>query len=195
MKRYAIRFLSLYFLLHALLFLCACSTTWVTEAEAIIGALTPAVEGILVILAGLGAAIPAGALTSIQTWGNQAQADLQNVVLPLIQQYNTAEAGAQPGILTEIKTVLSTISANLTSVLGALKITDPATQAKVSAVIDEFSDELTALLNLVPVLQTSVTDHDEIKALYAKLKSAKQFKKDFNKAAGAFGSAYAHWIK
>jgi hypothetical protein len=146
----------------------------------------PAVQGILVILAGLGAMVSPGVISSIQAWGTEAQNDLQNVILPLIQQYNAAEAGAQPGILTEIKTALATIVANLGTLLPTLHITDPAKQAQVQAVVTEVADEFQALLNLIPVVEGTVTDHDEIKALLVKLKSAKQFKHDFNAAAKPF---------
>ncbi|MFZ0538798.1 MAG: hypothetical protein WAM47_18170, partial [Candidatus Sulfotelmatobacter sp.] len=117
MQRFFVRFLLLYALLNLCLLLCACSTSWVTEAEGIIAALTPAVQGILVLLASLGAAIAPAVISSIQSWGEQAQNDLQNVVLPLIQQYNTAETTAQPGILTEISTAMATIVNGLTSIL------------------------------------------------------------------------------
>ncbi len=69
MQRFFVRFLLLYALLNLCLLLCACSTSWVTEAEGIIAALTPAVQGILVLLASLGAAIAPAVISSIQSWG------------------------------------------------------------------------------------------------------------------------------
>ena len=202
-SRFLPRFLGLFALLNLILWLTACSTSWITDAEGIIATLIPAVEGIFVLLSSLGAALPASALTSIQTWGTAAQNDLQNVVLPLIQQYNAAEAGAKPGILTQIQTVLATITSNLATILPALHVTDPATQAKIQDIVTEVGDEITALMNLIPVIQSAATQStaDVLKALAAKpevvgkLKSAGQFKKDFNKDAVAFGQKYKNYLK
>jgi hypothetical protein len=196
------RFIALLALFNLLVFLAACSTSWVQEASSIIGALVPAVEGVLVILSGLGAVgLSPSVITAVQAWGTQAQNDLENVVTPLINQYNTAEAAAQPGILTQIETALNTITANLKTILPTLKVENSALQAKITAIVTEVSDEFEALLNLIPVVKGAVTPADVIKALaahpeaVAKLKSAKQFSKDYNAKAGAFGSQYKNWIK
>jgi hypothetical protein len=184
------------------LLLAGCSTSWVTEAESIIGALIPAVQGILLILSGLGVtALSPTVTTAIQGWGAQAMNDLQNVILPLIQKYNAAEATAKPGIASEIETAMSTITGGLTSILPTLKITDPAIQAKVTAIVTEVSDEMTALLNLIPVIKGAATPAAVIQALASKpellvkLKSEKQFKHDYNAEAAAFGPQYKNWIK
>jgi hypothetical protein len=196
------RFIALLALFNLLVFLAACSTSWVQEASSIIGALVPAVEGVLVILSGLGAVgLSPSVITAVQAWGTQAQNDLENVVTPLINQYNTAEAAAQPGILTQIETALNTITANLKTILPTLKVENSALQAKITAIVTEVSDEFEALLNLIPVVKGAVTPADVMKALaahpeaVAKLKSAKQFSKDYNAKAGAFGSQYKNWIK
>jgi hypothetical protein len=196
------RFIALLALFNLLVFLAACSTSWVQEASSIIGALVPAVEGVLVILSGLGAVgLSPSVITAVQTWGTQAQNDLENVVTPLINQYNTAEAAAQPGILTQIETALNTITANLKTILPTLKVENSALQAKITAIVTEVSDEFEALLNLIPVVKGAVTPADVMKALaahpeaVAKLKSAKQFSKDYNAKAGAFGAQYKNWIK
>jgi hypothetical protein len=203
-KQWAFRFCAFYLLFNALLFACACNTSWVTEAENIINVLIPAVQGILIIAAGLGAtALTPTAIDQIQKWGLSAQADLQNVVLPLLNQYNAAAATAQPGILTEIETALTTITNNLQTILPALHVTDPATQAKITAIVTEVADEFQAVLNIIPVVKSAAAGGNEavLKALAAnhaaleKLKSAGQFKKDFNTEAAAFGPQFANWIK
>jgi hypothetical protein len=190
MKRFFVRWLTLYLLLNGLLFLTGCATGWVTEASNIISALTPAIQAALLILASVGAALPAGALDSVQNWGQQATQDLQNVVLPLIQAYNAATEGEQPGILIEIKTALTDIVNKLQPILAAIHVTDVALDAKITLVVNEIADEFSALVALIPVLQGNVKDHDEMQALIAKVKTAKQFKRDFNKAASAFGKQY-----
>jgi hypothetical protein len=200
-KQFAVRFLMLFILFNFLLFAVGCSTAWVTEAQGIIGALVPAVEGILVILAGLGAkALTPDVWSSVQAWGTTAESDLQNVVAPLIDEYNSALPADQPGILTEIETVLTTITNNLNTILPTLKVTDPATQAKVDALVTEVSDEFQALVALIPVIKNSPTMAAAFKALAVhpmteKLKSAKQFKHDYNARAAEFGEEYKNWIK
>ncbi len=203
--KFALRFFALYVLLNLLLFTTGCTTSWVTEASGIIESLIPAVQGILVILSGLGAAaLTPSVLTSVQTWGTQAMNDLNNVVLPLIEQYNAAEDSEKPGILTSIQAALNTIATNLATILPTLKITDPVTQEKVTAVITEVQDELNAVVALIPVVQgagASPTPEALMHAMAAhpeitsNLKSEKQFRSDFNKAAGAFGKQFVNWIR
>jgi hypothetical protein len=190
MKRFAVRFLLLFALLNLLLFACACSTAWTTEAVNIINVLTPAIESALAILAAFGAGISPGAISAIDAWGQQATNDLKNVIAPLIQQYNAAVASAQPGILQEIEAGVTVILNNLSTVLPTLHVTDPATDAKIQAVITAIEAELTSLMNLIPVVQGKVTDHDQVKALLNKLKSAKAFKSDYNAKAGVFGKQF-----
>lgn len=177
------------FVLTACIQMVACSTAWTSEASNIITMLVPAIEAALGILAAFGLGIPTAALTDVQTWAAQAQTDLA-MVKSLIDQFNTAEAAAQPGILTEIQTLLGVVSSNLTKLLPELHVTDPNTSAKIAAIFAAVADEVTALLGLVPVIQGAVTDHDEVKALAAKLQSAKQFRSNFNALTEPFGKNY-----
>lgn len=185
------RFFAIVTVLWMLLFLMGCTTSWVSEATSIINLLVPAITSVLSILTAFG--IPTGltttALASIQSWANQATAGLQTVA-NLIQQYNTAEASAQPGILTEIQTALSVITQNLATILPEIHVTDPATQAKIMAVVEAVQSEMQALINLVPALKGEVTSHDELKALVAAVQSPKEFRATFNAAAEQFGKEY-----
>ena len=185
------RFFAAVTVVWMLLWLTGCTASWVSEATSIINLLVPAITSILSILTAFG--VPTGltttALASIQSWANQATAGLQTVA-NLIDQYNAAEATAKPGILTEIQTALSVITQNLATILPEVHVTDPATQAKIDAVIQAVSSEMQALINLVPALKGEVTSHDELKALVAAVKSPKEFRKEFNAAASAFGPGY-----
>jgi soluble cytochrome b562 len=192
MTRYTVsRFFALFTILWCLMLLMGCTTSWVSEATSIIQLLVPAITSVLSILTAFG--VPTGltttALASIQSWANQATAGLQTVA-NLINQYNTAKASAQPGILTEIQTAISTITNNLATILPELHVTDADTQAKITAVIKAVQSELVALLNLVPALKGEVKSHDELKALVAAVQSPKEFRASFNKAAGVFGKEY-----
>jgi len=183
------RFLLVALLIDCALLMAGCTTSWVSEASSIVALLGPAISSALEILAAFGVGLSPNVATSVASWGKQAQAALSQVA-SLINQYNAAEASAQPGILIEIQTLLGTVSTNLSELLPTLHITDAATQAKVVAVFDAIEGELAALVSLIPVVQGKVSDHDEAKMLVNKLKSAKQFKQEFNEKAGALGDQF-----
>lgn len=175
--------------LWLLIMLTGCTASWVSEATQIIQLLVPSISSILGILSAFGVGLPAAAMVDVQNWANQATADLQTVA-GLIDQYDAAEATAQPGILTEIQTLLSTITSNLTTILPEVHVTDASTQAKIVAVINLVSSEMTALIKLVPALQGQVTSHDELKQLMAAVQSPKEYKAAFNTAVSSFGKQY-----
>jgi len=183
------RVIGIFTLLDLALLLAGCSTAWTTEATNIIQLLIPAVQAALAILAAFGVGIPTTVMTAVNSWAQQAEQALLQVK-GLIEQYNTAEASAQPGILNEIQTVLGVVSSNLATILPTLHVTDPATEAKIAAVFQAVAGEIAALLALVPALQGKVTSHDELKQLMAAVKSPKEFKSEFNAAAGQFGKQY-----
>jgi hypothetical protein len=194
MKQFVVKYRKLWFSLFFLmicLHLIACSTAWTSEASSIISLLVPAIEAALGILAAAGVGLSPNVLTQIQSWATQAQTALAEVKT-LITQYNTAEASAQPGILSKIQTLLNTIASNLTAILPTLHVSDPATDAKVQLVIQAIAGEISALIALLPAVQGAVTSSEELKALIEKsgYKHPKEFRKDFNEKAGAFGKQY-----
>lgn len=191
-KNFIVKYRKLWFAMFLFVMclqLAACSTAWTGEASNIIAQLIPAIEIALSILAAAGVGLAPTVITAVQGWGAESQKDLAEVKT-LIDQYNTAQAGAQPGILEEIQTMLSTISKNFAALLPDIHVSDENTQKQIELVFSAISDEITALIGLVPALQGKITDHDQVKALMANLKSAKAFKKDFNEKAGVFGSQY-----
>lgn len=168
-----------------------CTAAWTSEASNIINLLVPAITSILSILSafGVGGGLDGNVFQAIQSWANQSTSALQSVA-GLIEQYNSAEAGAQPGLLVEIQTALNTIVSNLAAILPEIHITNKDTQDKVTAVIDLVQNELQALVNLVPALKGEVTAHDDLKKLVAAVKSPKEFRSEFNEVAGTFGKQY-----
>jgi hypothetical protein len=166
--------------------LAGCTASWVNEATNIISLLGPAITSILAILAAFGVGLSPSVASALEKWSTDAETGLQQVGT-LINQYNAAEATAQPGILAEIQTLLGVINTNLTSILPTIHVTDPSTQAKILAIVEAFQSELSALIALVPALQGKVADHDEAKRLMAAVKSANSFKIDFNAKVDAFG--------
>jgi hypothetical protein len=178
------QFFLLVIALNLLLFAAACSTEWFSTAVGIVKLLIPAVTSLLGLLGTLG--IPAGVLTAFTSWSGQATTDL-GTVQSLITQYQAAEATAQPGLLNQIDVLINTTLANLETLLPELHVTDAATQEKLTAAINEWAQELEALLGLIPVIKGEVTDHDEVMARVVKLKSSGKFKHDFNSRMTAFG--------
>jgi len=191
------RFLLTAIAIDALLLLTGCVTSWVAEANSIVALLGPAISAALEILAAFGVGLSPAVAASIAAWGKDATTALSQVST-LIAQYNTAEAGAQPGILGEIQSLLSTVSANLAALLPTIRITDPATQAKVIAVFNAIAAEIAALVSLLPTLKSASVMEDHTAALLqiataasqCKLRSAHAFAKDFNDKAGVLGKKY-----
>lgn len=183
------RFFLAWALFTLLLFALGCTANWIAEATNIIALLVPAAGGILGIITALGTKVPPDELAEFTKWSTEAQGALTQLS-QLIQQYNTAEASAQPGILGEIDAIASTLTTNLSGIEATLHITNPATQAKVTAVIELFSSELTALLNLIPVLKgtaakpptDAVTDPTEVHDRLVAVLPAKKFRHAWNSA-------------
>jgi hypothetical protein len=192
MRSFVVRYRKLWFSLFVLvsaLHLIACSTAWTGEASNIIAMLVPAIEAALGILAAFGVGLSATARQQVQSWATQATAALGQVKT-LIDEYNTAEAGAKPGLLTEIQTALSVVSSNLSELLPTLHITDKAAEQKIADVFAAIAGELSALVDLIPVIQGTVTSHAEVKRLVVNLKTHEEFKAYFNQLAGSFGPSY-----
>ena len=189
MRKFVVRFIQFFLLFNLLFLLAGCTAAWTTEAISIIGVLELAVPSILAILGAVGVSLAPGVLTLVQKWATEAQKDLADLK-NLIDQYSAAAADAKPGILITIQNLVKVISANLQAILADIHVEDPALQQRISEIITAVADELVALLNLIPVVQAKVTDHDEVKALLVQLKSAKAFKKDYNSKAAEFGKQY-----
>ena len=184
-----LRLASLFILFDTLLFTVGCSAAWTTEASSIIALVVPAIQSALLILSAFGLGLSPEVMTQVNNWAAQSETALAQVKT-LIEQYSAAEAVAQPGILTEIQTLLATVSSNLNALLPTLHVTNQNTQTKIVAVFEAVSAEIAALLNLVPAIQGKVTAHEELKALMTALKSPREFREDFNRKAGEFGKEY-----
>jgi hypothetical protein len=178
------RFLMFYALFSLLLFAAGCTTTWISTATGILQALIPAISALLATLGTIG--VPAAVLTAFTTWSTKATQAL-TAVQALVASYNTAEASAQPGILGEIDSALTATIDDFESILSTVNVTDSKTQALWTQLATDFSAEAKALLNLIPVAQGEVTEHDEVVKRLNALKSAKNFRKQFNSDLKAGG--------
>jgi hypothetical protein len=135
--------------------LAGCSLNWITEAEQVVAALIPAAANIITLVAALdGKSVSAADLQTIQNAGTQAGAGLQ-LIQSLITAYQTADATAKPGILSQIQTAIEAVQGNLQGLLAGLHIQDAATQAKVTAVVGIVLSEVESLAAIVPLVSAS----------------------------------------
>jgi hypothetical protein len=156
----------------------ACSMAWIGEAEQIVAALIPAAANLVALVAALeGKGVSANDLETIQN--AEAQADLQ-LLQSLITAYQRADAAAQPGILNQIQAAVDAAQSSVGGLLPALHIEDPATQAKVTAVIGIVLSEIQSLAAIVPL----------VGAKAAPGKMAKQVKRQLPLSANEFVSSY-----
>ena len=169
--------------------LTACSTAWITEAEDIVAALIPAAANLITLIEALqGNGVSTQDLQVMQSASTQAQTDLQ-LINALVTQYQQAtDATTQASLLAQIQTAITTVQTNLSGLLPALHITDPATQAKVTAVIGLILSEVQSLEAILPMVQPVVTSSASAAKASAKSKttkvtpplSASQFRASYN---------------
>lgn len=171
--------------LCATMILTACSTAWITEAEDIVAALIPAAANLLTLIEALqGNGVSPQDLQVMQSASTQAQTDLQ-LINTLVTQYQQAtDAATQASLLAQIQTAIATVQSNLSGLLPALHITDPATQAKVTAVIGLILSEVQSLEAILPVITSSASAANASVKLKAKSVkpplSASQFRASYN---------------
>jgi len=159
-----------------------CSSTWLTEAEQIVGILIPATANIVALVATLRGNVSAADLQTVQNAGAEAGADLQ-LMRALIAQYQKADAAARPGLLNEIQAALSATQSTLNGLLPALHIKDPVTQAKITAVVGILLSELQSVSAIVPLAKPSTSA--EMRKL-----AEKQVKKQAPLTANEFVGSY-----
>jgi hypothetical protein len=136
------------------LILGACSTAWISEAGSIVAAMIPAAVNIITLISELeGKQTSAYDVSLVQGVGSQVAADLQ-LLQSLITQYEAADATAKPGILSKITVIAGEVQGNLNGLLPALHISDPATQAKVQAVVGIVLSEVNSLIAVLPAAST-----------------------------------------
>jgi hypothetical protein len=182
------RLIAIFAILDACILMAGCGD-WESQAISIISLLGPAIQAVIAVLAAFGVGVSADVMTTFQNWATQADNALLTVK-GLIQQYKTAAAADQPGLLNEITTALGVISSNLSTILPELHITDANTQARVSAALSAIMGFIAAITALLPAV-TAVTSEDEAKALHLKAnETVKQFKSEFNGALGYYGKQY-----
>lgn len=168
-------------LLMDVLLTAACNASWITEANSIVAAMIPAALNILALIAAFsGSTVTPTAVAEVEAVGTKIQNGL-TLLGELISSYTAANATT---VLGEINAAIADVKANLAQILPLLNVTDPATLAKINAVIGVVEAELQSLEALIPLIQTPPASTEEFKAAIAssKLLTAKQFHVAFVKA-------------
>lgn len=139
--------------LIAALVAAACSTSWVQTAEEYIAVLVPAVQDVIGILAIAGVkGISTTMLNTVSRYAEQATNDL-NTINTLLTQYN----GGDPTTLAQrIDVAANDAKTNLSSILPALHISDPATATKITAAVGLAVNTIGSLEMLVPGSANSI---------------------------------------
>jgi hypothetical protein len=151
------RFLFLSLLFNCLLVLCGCG--WIAEANSIIAVLGPMAAEIISLIGAFDPALlPADAAAIIASAITQASNALNNVVEPILQEYQNSPAAQQPGILDKLQEALQAIKDNLSGVLSSLHISNAAVVQKITDVLTEFIDEIVSLEQLIPVIKAGDTE-------------------------------------
>lgn len=144
-------------LLCVTLVLSGCSTTWISQAEQIVAILVPASVNIITLVSVLeGKGVSTYDINLIAARGKEVNSDL-DLISSLLAQYQQADATAQAGILGKISTTASLVEANLSDLLVRLHISDPATQAKVTAVVALVNSEVQSLIAILPIVNAKAT--------------------------------------
>lgn len=173
--------ISVLFLCAAIFITAACSTAWVPKAIAIIDAVVPAVTNILQLVGAFsGKELPAGDYQVVQQFADEAKTDL-STVKALIDEYQAAPDSGKPAVLAKISAALNAASANLNKILPALHIKNAALQSKVTAIVGLVIVQVDVLAAIIP----AATSQAKLAKAVVKVKSAKQFKADFNKTMTA----------
>ena len=137
-------------ILCALLTCTACSTSWIAEAEQIVGALIPAIANVISLVTAVEKSDVASAeVPQVQKAGAQAEADLE-LLRSLIAEYQEADAAEQANVLGQIQSELTGVQLNLKELLPAVHIEDAATQAKVTALVGVVLSEVQAMAAILP---------------------------------------------
>ena len=170
-----------------LMFAVACTTAWTTEATNIVNLIVSAIPTLMSLLAMAGVGLAPDVGSTIQKWASEATSDLQNVVLPLIAQYQSATSDIQRnGILAKLDAAVTLINQNLQTILPTLHVTNPQTQAAIEGLIAPIANEIAALVNFIPVLKGGVADHDEARKRAMAVLTPKQFHTAWEQAQQQF---------
>jgi hypothetical protein len=128
--------------------------TWIQIGLSLLATLLPTLPGIIAGFAKLvGKTLTAAQLAKIQT----IFSNIANILMQVEAAIQSFEQNPVGSVLTEIKNLLNSLVAtlNIQSILNDLGITDPATVAKLTSIINVILGLATDILNILPATTIS----------------------------------------
>lgn len=187
-REQAMRVLLLALVVGCVLAATGCSVNWVTEVSGMVPALGAAAAAFLGLLTAFGTKVPSAAMQTITAWEGELQKDL-GTLTGLINDYNAAEGDGKQPVLAEIEGVANDIVSKFTTILPALHVDNPATQAKVTAVAQAILVQMQAIAAIIPVVEGTAKVQEVANAGRLPM-NAQQFAVHFNQiVAHATGDA------
>jgi hypothetical protein len=163
----------------------ACSTSWITRAQAIIQVLVPATTNILTLVSVFsGKAIDPAVVNEMARVTGEVNADL-NQLAGLIGEYQALPADQRSTEIEKINTVLGLAQGHASELMSTAHVKDPLVQAKVNAVIGIVISELHSIEQIVPLLQNQANAQVARSMRAHPPLSADELKKAFNSAMAA----------
>jgi hypothetical protein len=136
--------------LLATLMCAGCSTGWVAEVNAILGAAAPALINILQIVAVANGQPLNGNLAA------KINADA-GAIKTLAGAFGTASADAAPGVCRQLEAAVATYQADQQLVLQVAQVRDANTQTKITLLVGLVAGTAQAIAAAIPACQNSVT--------------------------------------
>jgi hypothetical protein len=166
----------------------ACSTAWIGEAEQIVGVMMPGIANVVTLVAMLQGRDTSNAdLQTVQSGGAQVEGDLQ-LLQSLITQYERADATGQNSLLRQIQAEISAVQENLTGLMSELHIKDPATQGKITAIVEVLLAEVQSIEAIVPPVNAGESQMMRFAQQSARIRpplSASEFVSSYDAIMGA----------
>lgn len=126
------------------LMLTGCTISQTDEFVEILNLMSPAVEGIVPIVALTNPAAVGAVQTTVTTFENSVK-EATN----LYTQWKSASAAAQPGVLNQLQAVVSGLKLNVNEIVMSAHITNPVHAAAVDGIVASVLDEIANIAGIV----------------------------------------------
>jgi hypothetical protein len=133
--------------------LIACSTSWITQAEAIVQVLLPAATNVLTLISVFsGKSVDPEVVADVAKASAEVNSDLRQLAT-LIRDYTALPESQKATQLDKINAVLALAQQHASDLMRAAHVKDQALQVKVSAVIGLVISELQSIEQLIPIVR------------------------------------------
>jgi len=179
------------------------AATWITMGLNLIGTVLPTIPGIIAAISTL-----AGQQVLNQTQVQkltQVFTGVQSLFQQAYAALNQYQANMDPTLITKIQDIVTQIKTQLSGVLANVQITDTATVAKITSIINAFTDLANNILVILPSVTAGKVTARRVSAAQLKRVTPEIWAAEFNAAAhkpsgsavvdGAFGTVHAIPLK